>query len=197
MCWARAWSSAKIRPTLSPTACLASVVSDVMEYAIENGYTVEEVDRLTGDLIGRPKSWHLPPGRRGRHRCDGVGQRKSLPADPHDEDREVLHAATTPPCFKTLLDNKLLGSKSGQGFYKTVVGEKAKRASGPWMCKPPPKRAKLTMWNRRSRVGKAWARSATATARSSARTRQCRRPGGRFDLAHAVAHNGLCLKARA
>ncbi len=101
--------------------------SDLIQFAIENEYTVEEVDRLTGDLIGRPKT--------GVFRlADVVGiDVAALVGDnlydmiAHDEDREVLKAQEMSAVFKTLIDNKLLGSKTGQGFYQTVTDEKGRK----------------------------------------------------------------------
>ena len=118
----------KDTPNFIANRMFSYVVSDVMEYAIENGYTVEEVDRLTGDLIGRPKSGTFRLG-------DVVGidvmalvNENLYPLIPDDEDREVLHGRYNTAVLKALLDNKLLGSKSGQGFYKTVVGEKGEKS---------------------------------------------------------------------
>ena len=45
----------KDTPNFIANRMFSFIISDMMEYAIENGYTVEETDRLTGDLIGRPK----------------------------------------------------------------------------------------------------------------------------------------------
>ncbi|MCX6045338.1 MAG: 3-hydroxyacyl-CoA dehydrogenase NAD-binding domain-containing protein [Chloroflexi bacterium] len=103
------------------------VVSDLRAFAIETGYSVEEVDRLTGDLLGRPKSGTFRLG-------DVVGidvlalvNENLYPLIPDDEDREVLHGRYSTAALKVLLDNKLLGSKTGQGFYKTVTDAKGEK----------------------------------------------------------------------
>ena len=101
--------------------------SDLIQFAIDNEYTVEEVDRLTGELLGRPKT--------GVFRlADVVGiDVAALVGEnlytmiPHDEDREMLKAKEMSAVFKTLIDNKLLGSKTGQGFYKTVTDAQGKK----------------------------------------------------------------------
>ena len=117
----------KDTPNFIANRMFSYVVSDVMEFAIENGYTVEEVDRLTGDLLGRPKSGTFRLG-------DVVGidvmalvNQNLYPLIPDDEDREVLHGRYNTAALKVLLDNKLLGNKTGQGFYKTVTDAKGQK----------------------------------------------------------------------
>lgn len=118
----------KDTPNFIANRMFSFIVSDVMEYALENGYSVEEVDRLTGDLLGRPKTGTFRLG-------DVVGidvmalvNQNLYPLIPDDEDREILLAPRTTAVLKTLMDNKLLGSKSGQGFYKTVTDAKGEKA---------------------------------------------------------------------
>ncbi len=91
-----------------------------MAYAIDNGYTVEEIDNLTGPLIGRPKS--------GTFRLmDVVGVdvmvhvgNNLYPAIPNDESREILRHEGSARMVTHLVNNKWLGDKTGQGFYKKV-----------------------------------------------------------------------------
>ena len=83
--------------------------------ATEMGLTVEEVDKLTGPVVGRPKS--------GSFRLsDVVGLDttvnvcNNLKATlTHDES---IAAFDLPPIMATLMENKWLGDKTGQGFYK-------------------------------------------------------------------------------
>lgn len=117
----------KDTPNFIANRMFSFIISDILEYAIENGYTVEEVDRLTGDLIGRPKTGTFRLG-------DVVGidvmalvNQNLYPMIPDDEDREILLAPRTTAVLKSLMDNQLLGSKSGQGFYKTVAGAKGEK----------------------------------------------------------------------
>src|SRR5262249_20585377 len=44
------------RPNFIGNRFMSITGSQVVNYAIENGFTVEEVDALTGPLIGRPKT---------------------------------------------------------------------------------------------------------------------------------------------
>ncbi len=118
----------KDTPNFVANRMISFIQSDVMEFAIENGYTVEAVDALTGPLLGRPKT--------GVFRLNDivgidvmamVGD-NLYPLIPEDEDREILRAEYGTAVMKTLVENKMLGSKSGQGFYKTVTDEKGKKS---------------------------------------------------------------------
>jgi 3-hydroxyacyl-CoA dehydrogenase len=79
--------------------------------------TVEEVDKLTGTIIGRPKSATY-------RTADVVGldtfahvAATSYNNLPDDEEREIFN---TPDFLKTMLDKGMLGQKTKQGFYKKV-----------------------------------------------------------------------------
>ncbi|MBW2938150.1 3-hydroxyacyl-CoA dehydrogenase [Aureisphaera sp. CAU 1614] len=81
------------------------------------GLTVEEVDKLTGPVIGRPKSATF-------RTVDVVGLDTLVHVAngiyencPKDEAHDLFKL---PNFVQTLVDNKWLGSKSGQGFYKKV-----------------------------------------------------------------------------
>ena len=101
--------------------------ANVFEYALANGYTVPEVDYLTGPLIGRPKT--------GTFRLsDLVGidvmfhiAHNLYDLLPHDPEREILKA----PRFTKLLDEMVkrgwLGNKTKIGFSKQVRGKGGKK----------------------------------------------------------------------
>lgn len=83
----------------------------------ELGMTIEEVDKLTGPVIGRPKSATF-------RTVDVVGLDTLVhvanglyEGAPNDEARSYFQL---PDFIKTMVDNKWLGSKTGQGFYKKV-----------------------------------------------------------------------------
>lgn len=89
----------------------------------EIGLTVDEVDTLTGPVLGRPKSATFRTG-------DVVGLdtlahvAKALPTNaPADEAKDIF---ALPAFLEQMLANKWLGDKTGQGFYKKVKGEKGK-----------------------------------------------------------------------
>jgi 3-hydroxyacyl-CoA dehydrogenase len=79
------------------------------------GLTQEEVDALTGEAIGRPKSATY-------RTCDVVGLdivatvcgtvREHCPKDPE------LHIFQMPKFVQTMVEKKILGDKTGGGFYK-------------------------------------------------------------------------------
>lgn len=111
----------KDTPNFIANRMISFIQSDIMEYAIANGYSVEEVDRLTGPLLGRPKT--------GTFRLNdviGIDVMALVSENlygmiAHDEDREVLRGEYGSAVMKALIANQLLGAKSGQGFYKTVT----------------------------------------------------------------------------
>jgi len=85
------------------------------------GLTVEEVDKLTGPVVGRPKS--------GTFRLSDVvgldttvNVANNLAKVEHDESRESFQLT---PSMQKLMENKWLGDKTGQGYYK-----KTKDANG-------------------------------------------------------------------
>ena len=92
-----------------------------MEYILEHGYSVEEVDAITGPAMGRPKTatfrlldlvgidvWEHVGGNLG-------------PAIPHDERAQrYLSAEAGNQLIHTLVERGWLGNKTKQGFYKEV-----------------------------------------------------------------------------
>jgi 3-hydroxyacyl-CoA dehydrogenase len=97
-----------------------------MNYALEHGYTVEEVDVITGPSIGRPKTATFRLN-------DLVGidvlahvSRNLYDAIPHDPHREVLKNAKATALVGEMLERGWLGNKTDQGFYKRtyVDGER-------------------------------------------------------------------------
>lgn len=87
------------------------------------GLTVDEVDKLTGPVLGRPKSATF-------RTCDVVGLdtlvhvANGLKANcPNDEERALFEL---PDFISRMVENRWLGSKSGQGFYKKVKSSDGK-----------------------------------------------------------------------
>ena len=84
----------------------------------ELGLTIEEVDKLTGPVIGRPKSATF-------RTVDVVGLDTLVHVAngiydncPNDEAHELFKL---PTFINTMMENKWLGSKTKQGFYKRVI----------------------------------------------------------------------------
>ena len=95
--------------------------SAVVRAAVEGGYTVEEVDALTGPLIGLPKSASF-------RLFDIIGldvwafvAKNLYEAVPNDPWREWF---LPPPFLEAMIERGWLGEKRGQGFYKRVGPEK-------------------------------------------------------------------------
>ena len=85
------------------------------------GLTVEEVDKLTGPVIGRPKSATF-------RTVDVVGLdtlvHTSNGVYNNAKDDEMHDSFKIPDFVQTMMDNKWLGSKTGQGFFKKEKGSR-------------------------------------------------------------------------
>ena len=116
----------KDTPNFIANRLISVLLADLIDYAVTNGYTVEEVDALTGPLLGRPRS-----GVFRLHDVVGIDV-WALIADnlhaliPHDADRDRLIAPAYRAVLDTLIRHGHLGTKSGQGFYKTVATERGR-----------------------------------------------------------------------
>ena len=111
---------AKDEPNFIGNRFMSMLLSQILNYTIDNGLTVEEIDNLTGTLIGRPKT--------GTFRLsDLVGNdvvahinHNLYPAIPTDPDRDVLVYEPAKAIYDHLMAEGWLGNKTGQGFYKRV-----------------------------------------------------------------------------
>ncbi|MGA9996883.1 MAG: 3-hydroxyacyl-CoA dehydrogenase/enoyl-CoA hydratase family protein [Pyrinomonadaceae bacterium] len=91
---------------------------------LEDGYTIEEVDKITGQAVGRPKSATF-------RTFDLVGLdvfghviRNLYEALPEDEEREVFIA---PEFLTQMIGRGILGNKTKGGFYRKQKGEGEKQ----------------------------------------------------------------------
>jgi len=98
-------------------------IMDLFHKVKEMGLSVEAIDKLTGPLIGRPKSATF-------RTADVVGLDTLIhvanglaSAVPHDEQKDKFQL---PEFLQKMQENNWLGSKTGQGFYKKVKGENGK-----------------------------------------------------------------------
>ena len=94
-------------------------IMDVLRIMQETGLTVEEVDKLTGPVIGHAKSATF-------RTSDVVGLDTLINVAnglaqglPNDEAKDVF---ALPEFLKKMGENKWLGDKTKQGFYKKVAG---------------------------------------------------------------------------
>jgi len=99
-----------------------------MDYILKNGYSVDEVDAVTGPLIGRPKTATFRLiDLVGLDVWDHVG-RNLAPLIPHDRlGQEYLKAEAPARLMSAMLERKWLGNKTKVGFYKEVGGEAGKK----------------------------------------------------------------------
>nr|WP_321233224.1 3-hydroxyacyl-CoA dehydrogenase/enoyl-CoA hydratase family protein [uncultured Psychroserpens sp.] len=86
--------------------------------------TIEEVDKLSGPVIGRPKSATFRTvdvvGLDTLvHVANGIGD--------NCKDDERIALFKLPDFINTMMENKWLGSKTGQGFYKKHVSSEGKK----------------------------------------------------------------------
>ncbi len=99
-------------------------MAKIYQLTTQLGLTIDEVDKLTGPAIGRPKTGTFRLGDLVGHDTAAkviAGIRQNCP---HDEQAAAFEI---PQYLQFLLDNNFLGNKSGQGFYKKT---KEKDASG-------------------------------------------------------------------
>jgi 3-hydroxyacyl-CoA dehydrogenase len=84
-------------------------------YALENGYSIEEIDAVTGPLVGHPKTATFRLNDQvGLDIAVGVAE-NLYEAAPDDESREDLRPHAK---LKEMQERDLLGNKTGSGFYK-------------------------------------------------------------------------------
>ena len=103
------------------------VTMNVLHRMVQDGYSVEEIDLLTGPAIGLPKSATF-------RLLDLVGLdvmvhvvRNLAEALPDDERRDVFNM---PDFVDKMLARKLLGEKTGKGFYTKIKSTDTHERSG-------------------------------------------------------------------
>ncbi len=99
-----------------------------MDFILNNEYTVDEVDALTGPLMGRPKTATFRLiDLVGVDVWDHVGKNLA-PLIAHDKLGQKYLAAEKPrKLMDTLLERKWLGNKTKVGFYKEVRDAEGKK----------------------------------------------------------------------
>jgi len=98
-------------------------IMELFHLVSDMGLTVEEVDKLTGPVIGHAKSATF-------RTADVVGLDTLVHVAngvkdncPDDERNEVF---AIPDYVQKMVDNKMLGSKTGKGFFKKIKGDDGK-----------------------------------------------------------------------
>jgi 3-hydroxyacyl-CoA dehydrogenase len=89
-----------------------------LAYALDHGYTVEEVDLLTGPLIGRPRTATFRLLDLVGIDVMGLVSQNLLPRIESDESRDLLEHPATARLIQAMVERGWLGNKSGTGFYK-------------------------------------------------------------------------------
>ncbi len=99
-------------------------MAKIYQLTTELNLPISAVDKLTGPAIGRPKTGTYRLGDLVGHDTS-VNVIKGIKDNcPHDEQAATFEV---PKYMQFLVDNKFLGNKTGQGFYKKVKGEDGKR----------------------------------------------------------------------
>jgi 3-hydroxyacyl-CoA dehydrogenase len=99
-----------------------------MNYILENDYTVDEVDALTGPLIGRPKTATFRLADLvGLDVWEHVGKNLG-PEIPHDKlGQQYLTQEKPKELLRALIERNWLGNKTKIGFYKEVRNADGKK----------------------------------------------------------------------
>jgi 3-hydroxyacyl-CoA dehydrogenase len=98
-------------------------MAKIYQLTTELGLTIEDVDAMTGPAIGRPNTGTFRLGDLVGHDT-AVNVIKGIKNNcPNDEQAGAFNI---PAYQQFLIDNKFLGNKSGQGFYKKTAEKDAK-----------------------------------------------------------------------
>ncbi|MCH7587789.1 MAG: enoyl-CoA hydratase/isomerase family protein [Chloroflexi bacterium] len=108
----------KDTPNFIGNRIFSIAASIALAYGFDNGYSIEEIDVISGPAIGRPKTATF-------RLMDLVGLDISthvsanlydaIPGDPY---RELLRHPKTKDLMAEMISRGWIGNKSGQGFYK-------------------------------------------------------------------------------
>jgi 3-hydroxyacyl-CoA dehydrogenase len=95
-------------------------VSRILSRWMAGGYTIEEIDEITGPAIGRPRSATF-------RTLDlaGIDILVHVIRDLHERLNDPVAQSTfvVPPVIEQMLARGMTGEKAGQGFYKRVKGK--------------------------------------------------------------------------
>jgi 3-hydroxyacyl-CoA dehydrogenase len=91
---------------------------------LEDGYSIEEVDKITGQIVGRPKSATFRTFDLVGLDVFGHVVKNLYEALPDDDEREVFVA---PEFLGAMIGRGILGNKTKGGFYRRQPGEGGKK----------------------------------------------------------------------
>src|SRR5690606_22651076 len=98
-------------------------IASILKYVEQTGMSIDDVDKLTGPVVGRPKSATF-------RTADVVGldtlalvSNNLYEGLENDESKDYFKV---PQFIQKMIENKWLGSKTDQGFYKKVKDEQGK-----------------------------------------------------------------------
>ena len=110
----------KDTPNFIANRILSIAGSIAMNYAFDQGYSVEEIDAITGPAMGRPKTATFRLNDLiGIDVLGHVGD-NLYPAIPNDPYREALVHPKATALIRTMVERGWLGNKTDVGFYKKV-----------------------------------------------------------------------------
>ncbi|OLE54047.1 MAG: 3-hydroxyacyl-CoA dehydrogenase [Acidobacteria bacterium 13_1_20CM_3_53_8] len=95
-----------------------------MKIMLDDGYLIEEVDKITGQAVGRPKSATFRTFDLVGLDVFGHVVKNLYEALPEDEEREMFKA---PVFLSDMIQSGILGNKTRGGFYKKQKGEGEKQ----------------------------------------------------------------------
>ncbi|MEI7989831.1 MAG: 3-hydroxyacyl-CoA dehydrogenase/enoyl-CoA hydratase family protein [Chloroflexota bacterium] len=118
----------KDTPNFIANRIFAGMTAFILDYSLQKGYSVDEVDALTGSLIGRPKTATF-------RLLDLVGidvmdliNHNLFPMIPHDTFiQPYLSSDRMNALLAVMREKKLLGNKTKAGFYKTITHPDGKK----------------------------------------------------------------------
>ncbi len=98
-------------------------IMSLLHLVEEKGYTIDEVDKLTGAVLGRPKSATFRTSD-----LVGLDTLVKVAKDVYDRcsDDELRNTFLLPDFIQKMIEKKWLGDKTGQGFYKKVKNVQGK-----------------------------------------------------------------------
>jgi 3-hydroxyacyl-CoA dehydrogenase len=117
----------KDTPNFVANRLFSMVGNHTLNYALDNGYTVEEVDALTGPLVGHPKAATFRLYDLLGFDIHAQVNENLYPAIPDDPYREELKHEKLNALIEAMLARKWLGNKTKQGFYKRVETEEGRQ----------------------------------------------------------------------